>query len=627
MRWWPRSIRWQMLLGLALLEALSILLFATLLIRIQRNQIQERAEHRLTHQADSLAEQVEEGLAGNRKDWIGLSVHMMGRAPSVGRVRITDTTGKTLFDSGAEDAPQRLSDEELSQASLTRGSMTRVFVLSDGGWESVKAIYNGSTLYGYGWIQSQRSWDTQELSETVRGTALFGLIWVVASVLLAWVLARGVSRPLAILQRGTRELVSMPDSAASFPLPVKVHNELGDLTEAFNRMVAAIEEQRAGLRDTLSLLDSMLANAPIGFAFFDRNTRFVRVNQVYADLTGIPLSRHLGRTPNELLPSEVAEQLCDAVRSVFATEMPITDIELHGTTPAGPWTWLVSAYPVRTGPDQFRWAGIIVRDVSERVRSEEALRRTEKLAATGRLAASIAHEINNPLEALMNLLYLMREFSNLEGQSREFVSMAEQQARRIAEIAQKTLRFYRQSTMPARTRVAELIDSILDLYVVRMNTLDIHLDCEIDNSATLFCFEGEVRQVLSNLIDNAIDATSGGGRMVIRARRSGDWSQADAPPGIRFTVADTGCGMPPEVLGRIFEAFFTTKEDTGTGLGLWVSMEIIQKHRAHIHVRSRTAGKGGGSGSVFQLFIPDDESLGTRIPESSEEVSGTVHSS
>jgi signal transduction histidine kinase len=114
---------------------------------------------------------------------------------------------------------------------------------------------------------------------------------------------------------------------------------------------------------------------------------------------------------------------------------------------------------------------------------------------------------------------------------------------------------------------------------------------------------------------------------VIRARRSGDWTRADAPPGIRFTVADTGSGMPPEVRSRIFEAFFTTKEDTGTGLGLWVSMEIIQKHRAHIHVRSRTAEEGGQSGSVFQLFIPDDESLGTRIPESSEAVSGTVHSS
>jgi PAS domain S-box-containing protein len=627
MRWWPRSIRWQMLLGLALLEALSIVLFATVLIRIQRNLIQERVEHRLVHQADSLAEQVEEGLVGDRADWIGLSVHMMGRAPSIGRVRITDPRGKTLFDSGAEAAPQRLSDHELSQAGFTQGSVARVFALPGGGWESVKAIYQGSKLYGYGWIESERSWDIQELSETVRGTALFGLIWVVASLLLAWVLSRGVSGPLAILHRGTRELVSMPDSAASFPLPVDFDNEVGDLIEAFNGMVAGIEEQRAGLRDTLSLLDSMLANAPIGFAFFDRYARFVRVNQVFADMTGIPLSRHLGRTPDELLSSEIAGQLGDAVRSVFASENPVADLEFHGTGSGGPWTWMVSAYPVRTAPDQLRWVGIIVRDVSERVRSEEALRKTEKLAATGRLAASIAHEINNPLEALMNLLYLLREFGNLEGQSREFVSMAEQQARRIAEIAQKTLRFYRQSTLPARTRVADLLDSILDLYAVRMNTLDIHLDREVDNSATLFCFEGEVRQVLSNLIDNAIDATSGGGRMVVRARLSRDWSCAGAPAGIRITIADTGSGMAPDVRSRIFEAFFTTKDDTGTGLGLWVSMEIIQKHRARIHVRSRTAASGRPSGSVFQLFIPDGESVGTRTPESSEVAGGTVHSS
>jgi signal transduction histidine kinase len=352
----------------------------------------------------------------------------------------------------------------------------------------------------------------------------------------------------------------------------------------------------------------------------------VRVNQVFADLTAIPLSRHLGRTPDELLSADVSKQLGDAVRSVFATERPVTDLEFRGTSSGSPWTWLVSAYPVRTAPDQLRWVGIIVRDVSERVRSEEALRKTEKLAATGRLAASIAHEINNPLEALMNLLYLLRNFSNLEGQPREFVSMAEQQARRIAEIAQKTLRFYRQSTLPARTRVADLIDSILDLYSVRMNTLDIRLNRDVDDSATLFCFEGEVRQVLSNLIDNAMDATSSGGRMVVRARSSRDWSRADSPKGIRFTIADTGYGMTPEVRSRIFEAFFTTKESTGTGLGLWVSMEIIQKHRAHIHVRSRSAQTGGASGSVFQLFIPDDESLGMRIPEMSETAGGIVHS-
>lgn len=613
MRWWPRSIRWQMLIGLALLEALSIALFATLLVRIQHTQIERRAEHRLSHQADALAEQVEEGLAGSRPQWIAMAVHLLGRSPSVGRVRITDPAGYTLYDSGNEASPERLTDQELSQTDRLQGGLPRVFSAGAGEWEAVKAIYNGSQLYGYGWIQSERNWDTGELTETLRGTAIFGLILVLASVLLAWILGRGVSRPLAALYRATRQLVSMPESAGSFPVPVTVQNEVGELIEAFNSMVAAIDEQRAGLRDTLSLLDSMLANAPIGFAFFDRYARFVRVNQVLADLTGVPMSRHLGRTPQELLPAEVAAQFTDAVRRVFTTETPVTELEFQGSGASDePWTWLVSAYPVRTGPGQLRWAGIIVRDVTERVRSEEALRKTEKLAATGRLAASIAHEINNPLEGLMNLLYLLRNFSGLEGAAREYASLAEQQARRIAEIAQKTLRFYRQSTLPVRVQVADLIDSILDLYTVRMNTVGIRLEREIDNSATLFCFEGEVRQVLSNLIDNAIDASSEGGKLVVRARRSRDWAEQDGASGVRFTVADTGSGMTPQVRNRIFEAFFTTKESTGTGLGLWVSMEIIQKHGAHIHVRSRSADSGRSSGSVFQLFVPDDESLAER---------------
>jgi signal transduction histidine kinase len=258
-----------------------------------------------------------------------------------------------------------------------------------------------------------------------------------------------------------------------------------------------------------------------------------------------------------------------------------------------------------------RWAGVIIRDVSERVRSEEALRKTEKLAATGRLAASIAHEINNPLEGLTNLLYLLRTFSGLSGPALDYVNMAEHQTRRIADIAQKTLRFYRQSTLPVRARVGELVDSILDLYKARMHTLNIQLERDLDDEATLFCYEGEVRQVMANLVGNAIDATSGGGRLIVRARRSRSWTNGEAE-GIRLTVADTGSGMTPEVRGRIFEAFFTTKEAVGTGLGLWVSQEIIEKHRGLVSVRSRAAGNGRSSGTVFYVFLPDDETLASR---------------
>jgi PAS domain-containing protein len=147
---------------------------------------------------------------------------------------------------------------------------------------------------------------------------LFGAVWIVASSLLVLLMARSISGPLATLHRGTRALMDSPENGGNFPLPVAVHNEIGDLIETFNRMVASIAEQRAGLNDTLSLLDSMLANAPIGLAFFDRRCRIVRVNQVFADMTGVPLSRHLGRTLPELLPQLVARELEDTVLRVFS---------------------------------------------------------------------------------------------------------------------------------------------------------------------------------------------------------------------------------------------------------------------------------------------------------------------
>ncbi len=149
---------------------------------------------------------------------------------------------------------------------------------------------------------------------------------------------------------------------------------------------------------------------------------------------------------------------------------------------------------------------------------------------------------------------------------------------------------------------------MLSLYSVRLNTLGIDVERDYDPAMDLFCFAGEVRQVIANLVGNAIDATAGGGRLMIRAWRSRNWKLPDQA-GVRLTVADTGTGMEAEVRERIFEAFFTTKDVTGTGLGLWVSHEIILKHHGLVHVRTRTAAKGGSSGTVFQIFFPDNQDL------------------
>jgi signal transduction histidine kinase len=599
-----------MLAGLVLLEVLSLGLFAALLTRQQTHRVDLRARQRVSYEATSMALQATEALMQQRPGWVGLSVKMMGEAPTVAFAKVTDPVGNVLFVSKGETDTTAIEPAELAQIPLVRRGEPTVFTLKGGRLESVKAIYTGNDLRGFAWVEYDQSAAREQLNSILRDTFIFGIIWVAASALLMLLVARSISRPLAILHRGTRALMNAPENGSNFPLPVTVQNEFGDLIEAFNRMVASIEEQRSGLNDTLSLLDSMLANAPIGLAFFDRRCRFVRVNHVFAGMTGVPLSRHLGRTLPELLPQPVAQQLEDAVLRVFLAGEPVRDLELNGQGGPlrRPWTWLVSAYPVRTTPNQVRWAGVIVLDASERKRGEEALRRTEKLAATGRLAASIAHEINNPLEAITNLLFLLRNFCQLGDPALNYVVMAEHEARRITEITQQTLRFYRQSTLPARASMGDLLDSVLSLYHVRLSTLGILVERDYDPALDLYCFAGEVRQVIANLVGNAIDATLGGGRLMVRARHSRNWKNPGRE-GVRITVADTGVGMEPEVRERIFEAFFTTKDVTGTGLGLWVSHEIILKHHGLVHVHSRTAARGGQSGTVFQLFFPDNESL------------------
>ncbi len=625
-RWWPQSIRWQMFAGLLLLETLSITLFGVLLVRQRMRDVYARAHLRLSYEASSLATQSREALDEERPGWIGHSVSMMGKDPTVAIAKVTDASGNMLFISRGEADESALLPVEVALIPKLRSGKPQYVVLPGKQWECAQAIYTGDELRGFAWVEYNQNPANEQLTAIVDDTSIFAIIWIVASAVLVLLMARSIGRPLAVLHRGASELTESLENSSRFPLPVTVHNEIGDLIETFNRMVASLAEQRSGLNDTLSLLDSMLANAPIGLAFCDQGCRLVRVNQVFADLTGVPLSRHLGRTLPELLPASVAKELEFAVQRVFATEQPVRNLELTGEHDESSkveklnraWTWLVSAYPVRTNPTRVRWVGVIVLDASDRKRSEEALRRSEKLAVTGRLAASIAHEINNPLEAITNLLFLMRNFTALDEQAKNYVTMAEHEVRRIAEIAKQTLRFYRQSTLPARATMSELLDSVLSLHQGRFNALDIRVERDYDPALDLFCFAGEVRQVIANLVGNAVDATSNGGRLLVRARKSHNWHNP-SQTGVRFAVADTGTGMELGVRDRIFEPFFTTKEVTGTGLGLWVSQEIILKHHGLIHVRSRAAdsnsnGSANGSGTVpsgtvFEIFIPDNPNL------------------
>ena len=243
-----------------------------------------------------------------------------------------------------------------------------------------------------------------------------------------------------------------------------------------------------------------------------------------------------------------------------------------------------------------------VENITSRKGSEATLRETEKLAAVGRLASSIAHEINNPLEAVTNLLYLARGTRDVD-EIQQYLDTAERELRRVSVISSQTLRFHRQSTKASDVAIPELIEEVLSVYQGRLVNSHIKVETRCESNLHIRCLDGEIRQVLNNLVGNAVDAMHpGGGRLLLRCRRATNWAQDKA--GISITVADTGTGMPKSVVTKIFDAFYTTKGMSGTGLGLWISKDIIARH--HGTMAGRSCQGEGASGTLFRLFLPFD---------------------
>ena len=239
----------------------------------------------------------------------------------------------------------------------------------------------------------------------------------------------------------------------------------------------------------------------------------------------------------------------------------------------------------------------------ERDRAAASLLQSEKLAAVGRLASSIAHEINNPLESITNLIYIVRNNPGLPEEARAQLELAESELQRAAEITKQSLRFHRQTTRPLPITAEALFLPVLALYKGRLVNSSIHLSTDFRGESRVICYEGEIRQVLSNLIGNAIDAMRTGGELKIRASCRKDWKTNAS--GLSIVVADSGHGMSEEVRQRVFDAFYTTKGIGGTGLGLWVSAEIIAKHKGTLKVRSNVEARRRGTS--FRLFLPDFE--------------------
>ena len=267
----------------------------------------------------------------------------------------------------------------------------------------------------------------------------------------------------------------------------------------------------------------------------------------------------------------------------------------------------VNAVPVRDGAGNLTLAVVTIEDITTQKQSEAALIRSEKLASVGRMAATIAHEINNPLAAVMNLLFIAKSLKDLPESACQYLDMADAELKRIAHITRQSLGFYRESTAPALTSVNAVLESAVDLLKSRIKTKRAVIEKQWDKDVEVTAVAGELRQVFSNLLANSLDAIDEKG--LIKLRVSTGAAVNDGHRCVRITVADNGKGISASLRQHIFEPFFTTKGTVGTGLGLWVSKQIIDKHGGTIRVRS--GSNGARRGAVFSIVLPIEPAVAT----------------
>ncbi len=371
-------------------------------------------------------------------------------------------------------------------------------------------------------------------------------------------------------------------------------HESRTFAEELHKKQLETERQRAEL-------ESIYENTPVGLALFDPVTfRYLRINDELAKSIGLPKEQILGRSILEIA-SGVAT-IGELFRQV-ATGKPVRDYILEGelsTQPGVNRTWNVNYFPVYDRLGNITGITTASLEITQQRKTEAALVQSEKLAAVGRLASSISHEINNPLEAITNILYLLGLSPDLPEDLQNYVNMAQAELSRVSQIATQTLRFHRQAVKPTSVTAAQLVDAVLNLYQGRLTNSGIRVEPHYSTSTEILCFENDIRQVLNNLIANAIDAMRGGGRLLVRAHETTDLPTGRR--GVRITIADTGHGMSAKTLSRLYEPFYTTKDLNGTGLGLWISHGIVNRHKGRLHVRSTQHPVHHGT--IFTLFLP-----------------------
>jgi PAS domain S-box-containing protein len=387
---------------------------------------------------------------------------------------------------------------------------------------------------------------------------------------------------------------------------------LGIILLAFSiiREMKTREKDAASLRESEQWFRVTLSSIGDGVIATDDQGRVSFLNPIAERLTGTSLEEARGRKIGDVFPifSEATNNPVDNPVDKVLALGSFVGLANHTVLRHRDGHLLPiedSAAPIRDDSGRLIGVVLVFHDASRERSFQDVLRRTEKLAAAARLAATVSHEINNPLEAIGNLIFLARTNPEAPEKVIAQLQLAEQELARVSHITRQTLGFYRELTSPTSVHIPTLVESVLTLYSNKLQVKQIKVQLAIEACPSIIGLAGEIQQLVSNIISNAIDAVPVSGTLKINAspvKLAGGES-------IRLTIEDDGPGIPPENLKRIFEPFFTTKKDVGTGLGLWVCKEIAERHGGTVQVESKNAY--GANGAIFTVLLPD--SGGTRL--------------
>jgi PAS domain S-box-containing protein len=318
-------------------------------------------------------------------------------------------------------------------------------------------------------------------------------------------------------------------------------------------------------------------------------------NQAASRLFGHTAEEMIGQSILKIIPTELHFEEAEILRKIRAG----TRIEHYETMRLRKDGQMIEVSltisPIKDSRGHIIGVSKIAREISQKKKMERLLIQSEKLAATGRMAATIAHEINNPLDSVMNLVYLARTMLPGNSKALPYLMTAESELERVSHIARQTLGYYRDPGPPSEIHLEHLLEEVLRVYRSKLLAGSVAVDCAFTHIRAVRASKDELMQIFSNLIINAVDAMPEGGVLNIETRQIGE-------AGIEISVRDKGTGISRENLDRVFEPFFSTKGDRGTGIGLWVARQLLEKRGGSIHLQSST--EFPQNGTTVSVFLP-----------------------